>query len=597
MFSEEQKKTEIYRIIYTGEFNIVRLVTLSDIETYKSYYLNSSHLKNYPDGIINLLVVEDLLLRRRIAEFMISSMDVDKLSAITFHTYRVLALSELIDEFSENLKASYAEFKKESDELAQKVEHKKGGVRSFLHSFALFCDERDHAENPLKSDIWKVDWFNLSSDRDYTKRYNKLLFGSIQNPRNKELIKSYIEYCLRNTGNSIQTIYGRLSALRSVLNMVEKPFDEWNSTDGQVFGEKIKERYKNPKTTASRMAVLFQFTDYLLLNDYIHENPVKGLRDLSRMGTFEYKTTSADHSVVLQIFNVLDLIYDERVVLCFLMIYCVGMRVSEACAIDFDCTEKHEQGTFLKYYSLKMKKDVYNVIPCSLYERIEKYKVLNPRKGFLFPAKKPRNRNVEKPMATSYFYNKINEAMTAGNVTNPDGSQYKFSPHSFRHLIAVKMRERKIPIQFIQEQLHHQSVEMTIQYLEYIDKVKIKKMDEYINIHGDVIGLKKDFLYDEDIEYANYIRKNLNAQILPNGICARPVKLGKCPHGNSCLTCPDFRTSRDNLDAHKEQLKRIECFIAQAKDNGWLPQVETNEILKSNLLSIIRKLEEEAENE
>ena len=88
MFSEEQKKTEIYRIIYTGEFNIVRLVTLSDIETYKSYYLNSSHLKNYPDGIINLLVVEDLLLRRRIAEFMISSMDVDKLSAITFHTYR-----------------------------------------------------------------------------------------------------------------------------------------------------------------------------------------------------------------------------------------------------------------------------------------------------------------------------------------------------------------------------------------------------------------------------------------------------------------------------------------------------------------------------
>ncbi len=597
MYSEGQKKTEIYRIVYTGKLDIARIVNFSDIEAYKSFYFDSNHLKSLNNGTIDVRIVEDLLLRRRIAEFMISSMDVDKLSATTFHTYRVLALSEIIDEFPEELKESYDEFKKKCEELSQKVEHRKGGVRSFLHSFALFCDEKDHEENPLESDIWKIEWFNLSRDRDYAKRYNKFLFGSIQNSRNKELIKHYIAYCLRNTGNSVQTIYGRLSSLRTSLNMVEKPYDEWDLMDGQIFGEKIKRRYKDSKTIASRMAVLFQFTDYLLLNDFIKENPVKCLRSLSHIGEFKYKTSSADHSVVLQIFNVLDSIDDERVVLCFLMIYCVGMRVSEACAIDFDCTEKHEQGTFLKYYSLKMKKDVYNVIPCSLYERIERYKTLNPRKGFLFPAKRPRNRNVEKPMATSYFYAKINEAMITGKVTNPDGSPYRFSPHSFRHLIAVKMRERKIPIQFIQEQLHHQSVEMTIQYLEYIDKVKIKKMDEYINIHGEVTGFKKDFLFDEDVEYANYVRKNLNAQILPNGVCARPVRLGKCQHGNSCLTCPDFRTSKDNLVAHKEQLKRVECFITQAKDNGWLPQVETNEILRNNLLSIIRKLEEKVENE
>lgn len=588
MLSEKQKNIEIYKATYTAELNIPKLAELAGLTEYQNFY--NEHKRNSTDGIISLTAIKDLLLRRRIVEFLISNFNIMGCSA--FHTYRVLALLEIMSEFKAEIELEYTAFVEICKELAEKAMHRKGGVRSFLHMFYCFCEEKDHEDNPLEADIWKLEWFNISLDRDYAKRYDHFFFYNIKNQRNKELIKHYIEYCLKNTGLSIQTIYGRLSSLQTVLNLIEKPYDEWDCNDARALVEKIKERYSERNTIGSRMAVLFQFNDYLLLHDYIIENPIRELRDLSRMGTFKYKTTAADHSVILQIFNALDLIEDERVVLCFLMIYCVGMRVVEACSIGYDCIEKRGEETFLKYYSLKMKKDVCNVIPRSLYERIKRYKSLSKSYDFLFPAKRSRNHRAEKPMSSSYFYSEINKAMKIGGVINPDGTQYRFSPHSFRHLIAVKMREHKIPIQFIQEQLHHKSLEMTMQYLEYIDRAKIKKMDEFIDVHGEKVGIETKFIFDEDIDYANYMRKILRAQMLPNGICSRPIRLGRCPHGNACLTCPDFRTSKENLNTHKQQLKEVESLIKQAKENGWLPQVETNEIIRRNLLSIIEKLEE-----
>ena len=73
------------------------------------------------------------------------------------------------------------------------------------------------------------------------------------------------------------------------------------------------------------------------------------------------------------------------------------------------------------------------------------------------------------------------------------------------------------------------------------------KMNEFINIHGDNAPIKSAVRLDDDEAYAEWARSYINTQILPNGVCAKPVKLGKCPHANSCLTCLDFRKSIDVL--------------------------------------------------
>ena len=154
-----------------------------------------------------------------------------------------------------------------------------------------------------------------------------------------------------------------------------------------------------------------------------------------------------------------------------------------------------------------------------------------------------------------------------------------------------KMREREIPFQYIQRQLHHESPEMTLAYIEYNNKQKIKKMNEFIDVNGDNAPLKSTVKLDDEEAYAEWTRKFINTQMLPNGVCAKPIKLGKCPHANSCLTCLDFRTSVKDLETHKLHLQRVEEYINFAKKNGWTMQLETNKKTRENLIKIIKKLE------
>ena len=88
------------------------------------------------------------------------------------------------------------------------------------------------------------------------------------------------------------------------------------------------------------------------------------------------------------------------------------------------------------------------------------------------------------------------------------------------------------------------------------------------------------------------MKRNVLAQSLPNGSCARPVVKGPCPHANACLTCGDFRTTAEFLPRHQEQLRQTEDIIAEAQKQGWERQAEMNRQVRSNLLRIITTLEE-----
>src|SRR5699024_10944011 len=82
--------------------------------------------------------------------------------------------------------------------------------------------------------------------------------------------------------------------------------------------------------------------------------------------------------------------------------------------------------------------------------------------------------------------------------------------------------------------------------------------------NGDVLDLDDDSEVD-DVEL-QWFKKNINAQVLPNGYCRLPVIAGGCPHANACLDCTHFCTSKQFLPQHEEQLERTEELLAIAKD-------------------------------
>jgi hypothetical protein len=87
-----------------------------------------------------------------------------------------------------------------------------------------------------------------------------------------------------------------------------------------------------------------------------------------------------------------------------------------------------------------------------------------------------------------------------------------------------------------------------------------------------------------------WFKKNINAQVLPNGYCRLPVIAGSCPHANACLDCTHFCTRKQFLPQHEEQLKRTEELLAVAKENQWQRQIETNNRIKERLEQIISSL-------
>lgn len=273
----------------------------------------------------------------------------------------------------------------------------------------------------------------------------------------------------------------------------------------------------------------------------------------------------------------------------FLILYCTGMRVSELCQLKVNCLYEANNKNFIRYTSQKMQKEVTNPIPENLYIMIrnfieyEKIKY-NYKEMYLFPIKP------NEPYLANRVRTDINRAFNKHKIINNDGSLYRFKPHDYRHTLGTQMLERDIPLSIIQRILHHDSIEMTLSYAEVNDKRRINKYKEFINIKGKelVNYAEKDI---EEFARVEWLRENVNAQVLPNGICILPVKLNKCPHANSCLTCKYFATTLEYIDIHKAQLKQIDEYLDIARRNNWKRQIETNEETKTNLINIIEKLE------
>ena len=179
-------------------------------------------------------------------------------------------------------------------------------------------------------------------------------------------------------------------------------------------------------------------------------------------------------------------------------------------------------------------------------------------------------------------------------VKNADGTPYVFKPHDLRHWMAKQMYDENIPAQFIQEQLHHASPEMTMAYVEFMNRRKAEKMRKFVDMNGkeSPIAPMDDRKCADDWHYADYVSKNMNVTVLPNGLCTRPKKLGPCGSANSCLTCPEFRTSMEDLQTHKDHLERLDVFIRTADKNGWADQAKESRIIREHLKRIICALEE-----
>lgn len=439
----------------------------------------------------------------------------------------------------------------------------------------------------FERDFWPIKKLNLSNQRtDNSKKIKGIHFKNINN---KKLVKEFTKHLIKNTKLSFATFNLKKYKVQDFLNYYnEYSINEIDRRMAENYIEHLSKKDNINKTFNSHITSLIDFYKFLLMNNKV-EKPIFFDQDYKKEKRSK-KNSSIDDYVINQIFLILDQIpYQYQCM--YLLLVCLGMRISEVCTVKIDSLYKKEEYYFIEYYQTKMKKEVSNPIPKVLYNMLEKQRQIIMNKydknaEYLFPSTK------NKAFSSVYFKRKMDLLLADYDIKNLDGSRYKFNSHDYRHTLATKMIKKGISIDIIQKTLHHESPEMSLSYIDEMDERKINRYKKMININGE----KQSVFLDKELQEVaevKWLKEHINAQSLPNGVCALPVGLGDCPHANSCLVCEYFRTSCEFLSVHKKQLETTNKLLEKSKKNNWKMQIETNTKVKENLINIIKTLEKE----
>jgi integrase/recombinase XerD len=294
----------------------------------------------------------------------------------------------------------------------------------------------------------------------------------------------------------------------------------------------------------------------------------------------------------------------EPIMRMVLVIQECGMRVSELLHLKFDCLLQDKAGDwFLKYYQFKMKKEI--TIPISreavlVIQEQQRYirTALPENYEYLFCANSSNGgqggefRPRAKPMGRESFNRYLNKVAKKHDIRTASGEPWHFQSHQFRHTVGTRMINNGVPQHIVQRYLGHESPAMTATYAHIHDQTMKKEIAKFqgkvVNIAGQVVESNTIEADDPELQW---VKRSIQAQVLPNGSCALPTISKGCPHANACLTCTHFRTSPEHLPTHKREQHETEKIIEKAKANGWDRMVEMNEQKLTNLNNIIAGLE------
>lgn len=214
----------------------------------------------------------------------------------------------------------------------------------------------------------------------------------------------------------------------------------------------------------------------------------------------------------------------------------------------------------------------------------------NPDK-YLFNTYKGKNKGL--PYSKPRFASAVQELIYKKEILGGDGGLYHFRTHSLRHTRAVEYTEQGMPLGIIQQILGHCSLQMTLHYSKVSEDTLYKKWNETEKL--DLFKMEAEppnqkYQKKEEIHY-EFVRKNLDAVKVPFGVCFKPTKLGCKTQTRICLECSSFCTTKEDLPAYEEEIKRVKAQIAigmKLQRTEWAEKnkeyLKTLETMKDRLL-------------
>lgn len=485
----------------------------------------------------------------------------------------------------------------------------------------LIVEEAYDERSEYEKDIWDIRKLGIMTHP--SRSHHILNFTKIYQPWLREVTKKFIRFTL--SVHSYSEASNRLFSLRSFSEFLRRydPLIEAGQIDRPLIIEYLSYLAadgRSPNTHIKAISHLRQLLEIAAREGWM-DVPDKRL---IYSEDFPKTVVAQPRYIPQEVLDQLNLYIDElppHIKRMALIIQECGMRIGELSRMPIDCLMQDTQGDwFLRYYQYKMKKEhsipISNEIAAVIDEqRQEVIEQCGLQFPYLFPS--PHNWKKGRPITQDTFATALNTLAHEKDIRDSSGKLWRFQSHQFRHSLGCRMTNLNVPITVIMRYLGHESPEMTIRYAHIHDqtlkKEFLKFQDKLVDVTGKAIGLNQLEAeiaqgIDPNTIDEQWLKRNILAQALPNGLCALPVVQGHCPHGaNKCLTgadgkgCPHFKTDIRYLDKHKEHLGRTQEIISWAQENS--QSRRSGEILKenlpvqSNLKRIIDSLEEDKDDE
>lgn len=445
--------------------------------------------------------------------------------------------------------------------------------RGISISWFILTEYRD-SRTGLERNYWKVDTLKLCEeriDKSSSTCNTSFNFWNIQHEGNRECCKLFIKHLLSNTELAYSTIFNHYNRLSLFLNATDKPISDVVHEDIVNYMNTIP--CKTANTQNHILNTLKSFFNYLGMKElYQRSCPVIAEDFVKEYPSYIRK--AIPEVTFLELFRHIQKL-PENFLLMFLIDAFTGIRISDICQLKTDCLYKNEYGYFIAHNIQKMQKVGSIPISKELYKLIEKriayIKNLDYEETYLFPSATKRNT----PYLSLTYRNAMKRIIAEWNIKTPDGSDYHFTTHAFRHTISTELYNMGMPPALIQLGiLHHAEIDMSRHYIELDEKTHQRIQREKLDT-------------DKKI---NTQKAVTNDAVLPNGHCGMPAKI-QCPHLNSCLECKFFRTSVEFLDIHQKQLEQLKEQLLYFEVMGYEHNVAITKKQIHILETIIESLE------
>jgi len=443
-----------------------------------------------------------------------------------------------------------------------------GDYRKVIPNIVFYLQEFRDKRVGLDRDLWRVKDLHINSERiNQAKESASLNFYSIENIPNREIIKTWFKYLLGGTELSYYTIMNYLTYCRHFATFLgNKSVLDVTHDDIQNY----KQSLSSSNDLNNRMfRCFFQMYKYFVTKR-IYDKPLPVTKLDFVTIKYNHVYQSVPEQTILEIFkHIHNLSEDYRLI--FLINLFTGIRISDICQLKKDCLLQNELGYFIFHSVQKMQNTGGIPIAKELYDLLKKYiETLSGDCDFIF--RSPVNKN--QPILTPTYRRYMKKKMKEWGIKLPDGTDYDFVTHAYRHTIATQLYRMGMPSSLIQLGiLHHKEINMSRHYIDEDEKMQLEILTEKgINAKSEDIPLVMD-----------------GNTALANGYCNMPLAVN-CPNASACLNCDYFRTSVAFLDVHEKHLEELEEKITYYKANGYTTNEAFAEKEKAQLVKIIVKL-------